>query len=83
MKKKTPAEVGFETTMNWTSPLLSEWMKREFGLTYSKRGVLKLLHRLGFSHTRLTYTLEKAYQKNKMRFERHLAVLKKTRKWRA
>ena len=46
--------------MNWTSPLVREWILREFGIVYADRGVLKLLHRLGFSHTRPTYTLAKA-----------------------
>lgn len=57
---QTPAEVGLETAMNWTSPLLREWIHREFGVRYADRGVLNLLHRLGFSHTRPTYTLAKA-----------------------
>ncbi|KMY51704.1 hypothetical protein AC625_21030 [Peribacillus loiseleuriae] len=57
---QTPAEVGLKTNMNWTSPLLREWILREFGIQYADRGVLNLLHRLGFSHTRPSYTLAKA-----------------------
>lgn len=57
---QTPAKVGLKTDMNWTSPLLREWIKREFEVHYSDRGALTLLHRLGFSHTRPTYTLAKA-----------------------
>jgi len=51
----SPAEAGLKTTMNWMSPLV-----REFRVQYADRSVLNLLHRLGFSHTRPTYTLAKA-----------------------
>ena len=57
---RTPSEVGLKTTMNWTSPLVREWIQREFGVRYANRSVLNLLQRLGFSHTRPTYTLAKA-----------------------
>lgn len=57
---QTPAEVGLKTTMNWTSPLVREWILREFGISYANRGALNLLYRLGFSHTRPTYTLANA-----------------------
>jgi transposase len=58
--KKTPADVGLKTTMNWTAPLLKEWIKREYGVAYKDRAILTILSRLGFSHTRATYTLAKA-----------------------
>jgi transposase len=57
---QTPKEVGLNTQMNWTSPLVCEWIQREFQVQYADRGALHLLHRLGFSHTRPTYTLAKA-----------------------
>nr|WP_156889944.1 IS630 family transposase [Planococcus lenghuensis] len=57
---RTPSEVGLKTTMNWTGPLVREWIRREFDVRYTNRDVLSLLQRLGFSHTRPTYTLAKA-----------------------
>ncbi|WP_192797244.1 IS630 family transposase [Bacillus cereus] len=56
----TPADMGLKAEMNWTAPLLREWIYQEWGVTYKNRAVLNILHRLGFSHTRPTYTLEKA-----------------------
>jgi len=53
-------DVGFSVEMNWTAPLLQQWIKKTVGITYSVRGTLKLLHSLGFSCTRPTYTLAKA-----------------------
>lgn len=55
-----PKDVGFSVEMNWTAPLLQEWIKKTFGISYSIRGTLWLLHSLGFSCTRPTYTLAKA-----------------------
>ncbi len=55
-----PADVGFSAEMNWTSFLVRDWIEREFDVTYSDRGVRKLLRLLGFSYTKPTYTLAKA-----------------------
>jgi transposase len=60
---KQPADVGFEARYTWTPPLIATWIKREFGIHYSDRGVSKMLKRLGFSFTKATYTLAKADQK--------------------
>ena len=45
--------------MNWTAPL-EEFVFRKFKVKYSNRGALRLLKELGFSCTRLTYTLANA-----------------------
>lgn len=74
---QTPAEVGLKTDMNWTSPLLREWIQREFGVQYADRGVLNLLHRLGFSHTRPSYTLAKADSVKQEEFRDTFQDLKK------
>ena len=79
---QTPADVGLKTDMNWTSPLLREWIQREFDVQYADRGVLNLLHRLGFSHTRPTYTLAKADPVKQEAFRATFLDVKKTRKWR-
>ncbi len=55
-----PHDVGFLSKYSWTLYLISEYIKREFGYTYSLRGVSKMAHRLGLSYTRPTYTLAAA-----------------------
>ena len=57
---QTPKDVGFPVEMNWTAPLLRDWMERTFGVSFSVRGTRDLLYRLGLSYTKPTYTLEKA-----------------------
>lgn len=57
---QTPKDVGFPAQMNWTAPLVCEWIQRTFDVSFSVRGTRDLLYRLGLSYTKPTYTLEKA-----------------------
>lgn len=57
---KIPADVGFIAKCNWTLSILVQWVKCKWNITYTNAGMFTLLKRLGFSHTRPTYTLEKA-----------------------
>lgn len=57
---QTPKDAGFPVEMNWTAPLLRDWIERTFGVSFSVRGTRDLLYRLGLSYTKPTYTLEKA-----------------------
>ena len=57
---KTPADVGFAPYTNWTLALLVSLVKSEWEVSYSLRGMSKLLERMDFSHTRPTYTLANA-----------------------
>ncbi|WP_251047706.1 IS630 family transposase [Planococcus sp. ISL-110] len=57
---KTPADVGFPARSNWTLSLVVQFIEREWGKSYTPKGASKLLHSLGLSYTRPTYTLEKA-----------------------
>lgn len=66
-----PKDVGFPVEMNWTAPLLQEWIKKTFGISYSKRGALWLLHSLGFSCTRPTYTLANADPQKQEAFKKN------------
>jgi transposase len=66
--RRVPKDVGFPVEMNWTAPLLRAWIEHEFGIKYSNRGALQLLHSLGFSCTRPTYTLAKADAKRQEEF---------------
>ncbi|MCL6570918.1 MAG: winged helix-turn-helix domain-containing protein [Bacillus sp. (in: Bacteria)] len=63
--------------MNWTSGLINKWIKQEFDVRFSEKGTRTLLYRLGFSHTRPTYTLAKADPEKQEAFKQELEGLKK------
>jgi transposase len=63
-----PHEVGFTAKFNWTLQLIGEYIKREFGESYSIRGVSKLMHRLDMSYTKPTYTLAAADEEKQKEF---------------
>ena len=73
---KTPQDVGFPANMNWTSPLVRDYIKDTFEVTYSDRGTRGLLYRLGFSCTRPTYTLAKADPAKQAAFRAEFEVVK-------
>jgi len=60
LTNKRPEDVGFPAEMNWTAAILREWMIRTFNVKYSLSGTNVLLHELGFTCTRPTYTLANA-----------------------
>ncbi|MDQ0497172.1 hypothetical protein QOZ95_005380 [Paenibacillus brasilensis] len=60
LEQQQPADVGFDARYTWTLPLVAEWIKREFGITMSVRGISAMLKRMNFSFTKATYTLAKA-----------------------
>lgn len=60
----TPKECGCGESANWTSKLIQEFIKKEFGADMGLTGIQALLHRMGFSFTRPTYTLARADKKN-------------------
>ncbi|WP_187434396.1 helix-turn-helix domain-containing protein [Paenibacillus methanolicus] len=63
----------------WTLKLAILYVKREFGETFSERGMSKLLHRLGFSHTKATYTMALADPEEQKTFtDRTFPALKKS-----
>ena len=55
-----PADVGFPAEMNWTGPLVQAWIKQQFNVEYTERGVRALLYRLDLRWTQPTYVLAKA-----------------------
>jgi transposase len=75
-----PNEVGFIAKFNWTLELIGEYIKREFGVSYSIRGTSKLMHRMGMSYTKPTYTLAAADKEKQNEFvETTFPRLKKLR----
>ncbi len=75
-----PHEVGFTAKFNWTLEIIASYIHREFGHSYSIRGVSKLMHRMGMSYTKPTYTLEAADEEKQREFvEETFPRLKKLR----
>lgn len=75
---QTPEEAGLGIFANWTAALVCAYVNREYGISFSSRGMLNLFERLGLSYTRPTYTLEKADPKKQARFRKTFEELKKT-----
>jgi putative transposase len=79
---KVPKDVGFPVEMNWTAPLVKKWIEQELGVKFSVRGVLQLLHSLGLSCTRPTYSLAKADSQKQEDFKKNFSKDKKpSAKW--
>lgn len=76
---KLPVDVGFTAKFNWTLKIIAAFIEREWHQTYTLRGVSVLLHDLGLSYTKPTYTLENAdHEKQKLFVEETFPALKKT-----
>ena len=56
---KLPSDVALGMFTNWTLALMIMYVEREWGVTYTVRGMSLLMERLGLSYTRPTYTLTK------------------------
>lgn len=75
-----PNEVGFTAKFNWTLEIIASYIRREFERDYSIRGVSKMMHRLGLSYTKPTYTLAAADKEKQKEFvETTFPALKKLR----
>ena len=46
--KQHPFDVGVSKDFNWTAGLIANYIQREYGYTYSIRGITGLLARMGF-----------------------------------
>lgn len=75
---KTPAEVGFPAELNWTAGLVIKYIKREYGIDFSIRGITGVFKRLGLSYTRPTYVLAKADPQKQEQFVQDFKKVKKT-----
>jgi transposase len=63
-----PHEIGFTAKFNWTLEIIGTYIKREFGHEYSIRGISKMMHRMGLSYTKPTYTLAAADEEKQKAF---------------
>jgi transposase len=76
-----PHEVGFTAKFNWTLQIIGDYIKREYNQSYSIRGISKLMHRLGLSYTKPTYTLAATDEEKQKAFvETTFPEVKKIRK---
>ena len=76
--KKVPADFEeFTSDYNWTVKIVRAHIKNKFNVEYSQSGANKLMHRLGFSFTRPTYTLEKADPEKQEKFKQDFKDIKK------
>jgi transposase len=61
--------VGYENHYNWTLAIIEDFIQKEWGQTYTLRGISRLLEDLGLSYTRPTYTLKKADKDKQKEFK--------------
>ena len=78
ISEKLPKEVGLEPFCNWTAPLACQYVKNQFGVEFSERGMRDVFYRLHLSYTRPTYRLAKADPVKQEDFKERLEQLKKT-----
>jgi putative transposase len=78
IKTKLPSEVGFAPFANWTSFLAVKWVKKEYGVEFSDRGMRNVFERLKLSYTRPTYVLKKADPEKQEAFKKEFEKVKKT-----
>ena len=76
--EKVPSEADFPAEFNWTAGLIGKYIKREYGYTYSIRGITGILDRMGLSYTRPTYVLAKADKQKQDQFVEDFEKVKKT-----
>lgn len=72
-----PADLSFTATYNWNANIVRKYIENTYGISFSRTGANKLLHRLGFSFTRPTYTLEKADPQKQEQFKKDFEEVKK------
>lgn len=79
LNNQSPDASGFEAKSTWTLKLVASYVEREFGSTFTEKGISKVLHRLGFSYTKATYTLANADPEEQAHFKENvLPALKKS-----
>ncbi|MGG6431652.1 IS630 family transposase [Anoxybacillus sp. D401a] len=68
IEHQLPVDVGFEAKYNWTLAIIAELIQQKWGPTYTLRGTSDILHRLGLSYTKPTYTLANADEEKQKEF---------------
>lgn len=78
ISENTPSEAGLAPFCNWTAPLACQFVKNEFHVQFSERGMRDVFYRLGLSYTRPTYVLANADPEKQETFRIEVEELKKT-----
>ena len=73
----TPVEIGWGIASSWNTRLLQSYIQQTYGVSMSREGIRKLLHRLRLSWTRPTYKLVKGDPVLQAAFEKELEFIKK------
>ncbi|MBW7651946.1 winged helix-turn-helix domain-containing protein [Anoxybacillus sp. ST4] len=73
----TPVDVGWGISSSWNTRILQSYIQQTYGVSMSREGIRKLLHRLRLSWTRPTYKLVKGDSVLQAAFEKELEFIKK------
>ena len=77
IETKRPIDVGFDVEMNWTSPLIKDYIKNIFDVDYSPAAVKFLIKRLGFRF--IIYKLDENREESQKKLEEgdmwHLQII--------
>ncbi|GAB6004456.1 hypothetical protein JCM12214_03560 [Geobacillus vulcani] len=72
-----PAELGWDIASSWNIRIVQSYIHEHYGVSMSREGARKLLHRMRLSWTRPTYTLAKGDPDKQKAFEQEMEWLKK------
>ncbi|WP_420864991.1 winged helix-turn-helix domain-containing protein [Anoxybacillus ayderensis] len=73
----TPVDVGWGISSSWNTRILQSYIQQTYGVSMSREGIQKLLHRLRLSWTRPTDKLVKGDPVLQVAFEKELEFIKK------
>ncbi len=68
---KSPLDHGYNTD-NWTGPILIEWVKTNFGITYKKAQIYNILNQLGFTYQKAKGFYPETDPKQQEKFKKDL-----------
>ncbi len=74
----TPVDVGWGISSSWNTRILQSYIQQTYGVSMSREGIRKLLHRLRLSWTRPTYKLVQGDPVLQAASEKELEFIKKT-----
>lgn len=74
LKKQLPTDYGYNTA-TWTGPLVIDWIKKQYKITYKKAQIYNIIKSLGFSYQKGKGILIEA---DKTKQEQFKDTLKKT-----
>ena len=76
--ERRPHDLGFPSKYNWTLKIIVAYVEKTYGEKYTLPGMSKILHEMGLSYTKATYTLTAADEDKQRVFrEETLPGLKK------